>query len=161
MQVEKNRVVSIDYTLKDNDDQVIDTSEGREPLAYIHGTGQIIPGLENALEGKEPGADVSVTITPEEGYGERDESMVLNVPREQFEGAEQIEPGMQFQAETDEGVRILTVLEAGDQEVKVDGNHPLAGITLNFDVSVQDVREAEQEEIDHGHVHGPGGHDHE
>jgi len=161
MQVEKNRVVSIDYTLKDNDDQVIDTSEGREPLAYIHGVGQIIPGLENALEGKEPGADVSVTINPEEGYGERDESMVLNVPREQFEGAESIEPGMQFQAETDEGVRILTVLEAGDQEVTVDGNHPLAGITLNFDVSVQDVREAEQEELDHGHVHGPGGHDHE
>ncbi|MFB6260293.1 MAG: peptidylprolyl isomerase, partial [Thiohalorhabdaceae bacterium] len=156
-----NRVVSIDYTLKDNDDQVIDTSEGREPLAYIHGVGQIIPGLENALEGKEPGADVSVTINPEEGYGERDESMVLNVPREQFEGAESIEPGMQFQAETDEGVRILTVLEAGDQEVTVDGNHPLAGITLNFDVSVQDVREAEQEELDHGHVHGPGGHDHE
>ncbi|MFP4560831.1 MAG: peptidylprolyl isomerase [Thiohalorhabdus sp.] len=160
MQAAKNRVVSIDYTLKDADDQVIDTSEGREPLAYIHGTGQIIPGLESALEGKGPGEDVSVTITPEEGYGERDDSMVMQIPREQFEGADQIEPGMQFQAETDEGVRILTVLEAGDQEVTVDGNHPLAGVTLNFDVNVVDVRDASQEELDHGHVHGPGGHDH-
>ncbi|MFA9460219.1 FKBP-type peptidyl-prolyl cis-trans isomerase [Thiohalorhabdus sp. Cl-TMA] len=160
MQAAKDRVVSIDYTLKDADDQVIDTSEGREPLAYIHGNGQIIPGLERALEGKGPGEDVAVTITPEEGYGERDDSMVMQIPREQFEGADQIEPGMQFQAETDEGVRILTVLETGDQEVTVDGNHPLAGVTLNFNVNVVDVRDASQEELDHGHVHGPGGHDH-
>ena len=160
MQVANNRVVSIDYTLKDADDQVIDTSEGREPLAYIHGTGQIIPGLEKALEGKGAGEDVSVTITPEEGYGERDDSMVMQIPREQFEGADQIEPGMQFQAETDEGVRILTVLEAGDQEVTVDGNHPLAGVTLNFNVNVVEVRDASQEELDHGHVHGPDGHEH-
>ena len=160
MQAEKNRVVTIEYTLKDGDDQVIDTSEGREPLAYIHGSGMIIPGLENALEGKEPGAEVNVTLAPEDGYGERDDSMVLQIPREQFEGADQIEPGMQFQAETDEGVQILTVLEAGDNEVTVDGNHPLAGVTLNFDVNVQDVREAEQEELDHGHVHGTGGHEH-
>jgi FKBP-type peptidyl-prolyl cis-trans isomerase SlyD len=160
MQAEKNRVVTIEYTLKDGDDQVIDTSEGREPLAYIHGNGMLIPGLENALEGKEPGAEVNVTLAPEDGYGERDDSMVLQIPREQFEGVDQIEPGMQFQAETDEGVQILTVLEAGDNEVTVDGNHPLAGVTLNFDVSVQDVREAEQEELDHGHVHGPGGHEH-
>ena len=160
MQAEKNRVVTIEYTLKDGDDQVIDTSEGREPLAYIHGNGMLIPGLESALEGKEPGAEVNVTLAPEDGYGERDDSMVLQIPREQFEGVDQIEPGMQFQAETDEGVQILTVLEAGDNEVTVDGNHPLAGVTLNFDVSVQDVREAEQEELDHGHVHGPGGHEH-
>jgi len=160
MQAEKNRVVTIEYTLKDGDDQVIDTSEGREPLAYIHGNGMLIPGLENALEGKEPGAEVNVTLAPEDGYGERDDSMVLQIPREQFEGVDQIEPGMQFQAETDEGVQILTVLEAGDNEVTVDGNHPLAGVTLNFDVSVQEVREAEQEELDHGHVHGPGGHEH-
>ena len=160
MQAEKNRVVTIEYTLKDGDDQVIDTSEGREPLSYIHGNGMIIPGLENALEGQEPGAEVNVTLAPEDGYGERDDSMVLQIPREQFEGVDQIEPGMQFQAETDEGVQILTVLEAGDNEVTVDGNHPLAGVTLNFDVSIQDVREAEQEELDHGHVHGPGGHEH-
>ena len=160
MQAEKNRVVTIEYTLKDGDDQVIDTSEGREPLAYIHGNGMLIPGLETALEGKEPGAEVNVTLAPEDGYGERDDSMVLQIPREQFEGVDQIEPGMQFQAETDEGVQILTVLEAGDNEVTVDGNHPLAGVTLNFDVSVQDVREAEQEELDHGHVHGSGGHEH-
>jgi FKBP-type peptidyl-prolyl cis-trans isomerase SlyD len=160
MQAEKNRVVTIEYTLKDGDDQVIDTSEGREPLSYIHGNGMIIPGLENALEGQEPGAEVNVTLAPEDGYGERDDSMVLQIPREQFEGVDQIEPGMQFQAETDQGVQILTVLEAGDNEVTVDGNHPLAGVTLNFDVSIQDVREAEQEELDHGHVHGPGGHEH-
>ncbi|HKL78699.1 MAG TPA: peptidylprolyl isomerase [Gammaproteobacteria bacterium] len=160
MQAEKNRVVTIEYTLKDGDDQVIDTSEGREPLAYIHGNGMLIPGLESALEGKEPGAEVNVTLAPEDGYGERDDSMVLQIPREQFEGVDQIEPGMQFQAETDEGVQILTVLEAGDNEVTVDGNHPLAGVTLNFDVNVQDVREAEQEELDHGHVHGTGGHEH-
>lgn len=161
MEVAQNRVVTIDYTLKDGDSQVIDTSEGREPLAYIHGTGQIIPGLERALEGKGAGEDVSVSISPEEGYGERDDSMVLTIPREQFEGVDQIDPGMQFQAETDEGVQILTVLEAGDQEVTVDGNHPLAGMTLNFDVSIQEVRDAEQEELEHGHVHtGDEGHEH-
>lgn len=154
MQAAKNRVVKIEYTLKDSDDQVIDTSEGREPLAYIHGVGQLIPGLEQALEGKEPGSDISVSLSPEEGYGERDESMVLNVPREQFEGTEQVEPGMQFQAQTEDGVRILTVLESGDQEVTVDANHPLAGVTLNFEVNVVDVRDAEQEELEHGHVHG-------
>lgn len=156
MQAAKNRVVKIEYTLKDSDDQVIDTSEGREPLAYIHGVGQLIPGLEQALEGKEPGSDLSVSLSPEEGYGERDESMVLNVPREQFEGTERIEPGMQFQAQTEDGVRILTVLESGEQEVTVDANHPLAGVTLNFEVNVVDVREAEQEELQHGHVHEGG-----
>ncbi len=161
MQAAANRVVTIDYTLKDDDDQVIDTSQGREPLAFIHGVGQIIPGLEKALEGKQAGEAVAVSIPPEDAYGERDDSMVLNIPREQFEGAEQIEPGMQFQAETDQGVQILTVLEADDQEVTVDGNHPLAGMNLNFEVSVVEVRDATQDELDHGHAHGPGGHQHD
>ena len=161
MQAEANRVITIDYTLKDDDDQVIDTSEGREPLAFIQGIGQIIPGLEKALEGKQAGESVSISIPPEDAYGERDDSMVLNIPREQFEGADTIEPGMQFQAETDQGVQILTVLEAGDQEITVDGNHPLAGMNLNFDVSVVEVRDATQEELDHGHAHGAGGHQHD
>lgn len=156
MEAAKNRVVTINYTLKDNDDQVIDSSEDREPLSYIHGIGQLIPGLEQALEGKEPGSEVSVSLNPEEGYGERDESMVLDVPREQFEGTDQVEPGMQFQAQTEDGMRILTVLESGDQEVTVDANHPLAGVTLNFEVEVVDVRDADQEEVEHGHIHGEG-----
>jgi len=156
MEAAKNRVVTINYTLKDNDDQVIDSSEDREPLSYIHGVGQLIPGLEQALEGKEPGSEVSVSLNPEEGYGERDESMVLDVPREQFEGTDQVEPGMQFQAQTEDGMRILTVLESGDQEVTVDANHPLAGVTLNFEVEVVEVRDADQEELEHGHIHGEG-----
>lgn len=153
MQISKNKVVAIDYTLTDNDGNTLDTSANREPLKYIQGAGNIIPGLERALEGEESGSKVNVTVNPDEGYGQRDENLKQQVPRNLFEGVDTLEPGMQFQAQTEGGVQIITVAEVGDEEVLVDANHPLAGVTLNFDVDVVEVRDASEEELEHGHVH--------
>lgn len=162
MQVAKHKVVTIDYTVKDTAGDVIDSSDGGEPLAYIHGTGNLIPGLESALEGKSEGDSVNASIPPEQAYGERDEDLVQAVPRELFQtGEQELHPGMRFQAQSDEGPQVVTVVEVGDEEVTVDANHPLAGATLNFDVTVVGVRDATSEELDHGHVHGPGGHHHD
>lgn len=160
MQISPNKVVSIHYTLKNDAGDVLDTSSGREPLAYLHGSGNIIPGLEKALEGKSSGEKMNVSIAPEEGYGERHEGLIQDVPRDAFQGVEDIQPGMQFHAQGPSGPMVVTVKEVGDNTVKVDGNHPLAGETLHFDVEVADVREATAEEQEHGHVHGAGGHDH-
>lgn len=160
MQISPNKVVSIHYTLKNDAGDVLDTSSGREPLAYLHGSGNIIPGLEKALEGKSSGEKMNVSIAPEEGYGERHEGLIQDVPRDAFQGVEDIQPGMQFHAQGPSGPMVVTVKEVGDNTVKVDGNHPLAGETLHFDVEVTDVREATAEEQEHGHVHGAGGHDH-
>ena len=160
MKVAQNAVVVIDYTLKDNVGEVIDSSEGAGPLAYLHGAGNIVEGLEEALEGKEAGADVQASIEPEKAYGERHEDMKQEVPKELFGGVENIEAGMQFQSETDQGPVLVTVVEVTDEIVTVDGNHPLAGVHLNFDVTIREVREATAEELEHGHVHGEGGHQH-
>jgi FKBP-type peptidyl-prolyl cis-trans isomerase SlyD len=161
MQVEKDKVVSIDYTLTDSQGQVIDSSNGRPPLEYLHGKNNIIPGLERALEGKNEGDAVKVSIAPGEGYGERDANLVQSVPKEMFKGVDNIEVGMQFQAKGPNGApRIVTITKVEGENVMVDGNHPLAGETLNFDVKVMGVREASAEELQHGHVHGPGGHHH-
>ncbi len=161
MQISKHKVATIDYTLTDDSKNVIDTSEGREPLAFIHGTGQIIPGLESALEGASAGDNMSVSISPDQGYGERNEELVMDVPRSNFEGADKLEAGMTFHTQSESGnVQIVTVVDVSDDMVKVDANHPLAGNTLNFDVTVVEVRDATDEELDHGHVHGPGGHEH-
>lgn len=161
MQVAENTVVSIHYTLTNNAGETLDSSVERgEPLAYLHGHGNIIPGLENALLGKAAGDKMDVTVAPEEGYGERHDQLIQQVPRTAFEGVDTLEPGMQFQAETGMGPRLFTITEVGGEEVTVDGNHPLAGETLNFAVEITDVREASAEELEHGHVHGPGGHEH-
>ncbi|MBT3505624.1 MAG: peptidylprolyl isomerase [Piscirickettsiaceae bacterium] len=160
MKVAQNAVVVIDYTLKDNAGEVIDSSEGAGPLAYLHGAGNIVEGLEEALEGKEAGADVQASIEPAKAYGERHEDMKQEVPKELFGGVENIEAGMQFQSETDQGPVLVTVVEVTDEIVTVDGNHPLAGVHLNFDVTIREVREATAEELEHGHVHGEGGHQH-
>lgn len=159
MQIAKNAVVAIDYTLTDGEGQVLDTSEGRGPLAYLHGAGNIIPGLEKALEGKGEGEKVNVSVPPEEGYGQRDESLIQAVPKKMFAETAEPEPGMQFQAQGPDGARILTVLKVEDEQVTVDANHPLAGQELNFDVAVVNVREASEEELEHGHVHEAGGED--
>jgi FKBP-type peptidyl-prolyl cis-trans isomerase SlyD len=156
MQVGDNKVVSIHYTLKNENGEVLDSSENREPLSYIHGQGNIIPGLENALTGAESQAEIDVTVTPEEGYGERHEQLIQDVPMSAFEGVDEVKPGMQFQAQTESGPRVITVQEVGEEEVKIDGNHPLAGETLHFKVKVDEVRDASDEEIEHGHVHGEG-----
>lgn len=160
MKVAENVVVVIDYTLKDNSGEVIDSSEGAGPLAYLHGAGNIVEGLEEALEGKEAGAKVQASIEPAKAYGERQEDMKQEVPKELFGGVENIEAGMQFQSETDQGPVLVTVVEVTDEVVTVDGNHPLAGVALNFDVTILEVREATAEELEHGHVHGEGGHQH-
>jgi len=160
MQISKHKVVTLDYTLTNDDGEVLDTSKGQEPLAYIHGTGFMIPGLERALEGKSEGDSLSVTVEPRDGYGERDEELVKVVERSMFGGVEKLEAGMQFQAETEDGIEVVTVAAVEGDKVTVDGNHPLADATLNFDVQVIGVRKANKEEVDHGHVHGAGGHHH-
>jgi len=160
MQISKHKVVTLDYTLTNDDGEVLDTSKGQEPLAYIHGTGFMIPGLERALEGKLEGDSLSVTVEPRDGYGERDEELVKVVERSMFGGVEKLEAGMQFQAETEDGIEVVTVAAVEGDKVTVDGNHPLADAILNFDVQVIGVREANKEEVDHGHVHGAGGHQH-
>jgi FKBP-type peptidyl-prolyl cis-trans isomerase SlyD len=153
MEVEKNKVVEIDYTLKDDNGQVLDTSEGRESLSYIQGIGNLIPGVENALEGKSSGERIEVTVSPETGYGIRDDALLLSMERDKFSEVEDLKEGLRFRMDTPDGPKIFTVVKVGDAEVIVDGNHPLAGMTLNFDITVQSVRDATTEELEHGHVH--------
>lgn len=160
MQIAKNKVAVIEYTLKNNDGEVLDTSEGGEPMAYIQGVGNLIPGLEDALEGKAVGDDVQVTIPPEKAYGVQNDDLVQVVERGVFQGVDDLQVGMQFQAQSDDGVQVIWIAKIEGDEVTIDGNHPLAGETLNFDVKVVEVRDASAEELDHGHVHGPGGHHH-
>ena len=149
-----NVVASIHYTLTDPSGQVIDSSQGAEPLHYLHGAGNIIPGLEQALVGKTLGASLQVTVEPENGYGEVDTDLIQQVPVAAFEGVENIEPGMAFEAEDAQGNRRRIVVRSVDgDEVIIDGNHPLAGLQLHFDVEVVGVRSASEEEIAHGHAH--------
>lgn len=160
MQIAKDKVVSIDYTLTDDEGTVLDSSQGREPLAYLHGAGNIIPGLESGLEGRSAGEQLQVKVAPADGYGERSDEAVQRVPRQLFEGVDEIQPGMQFHAESASGVQVVTVKAVEDDAVVIDVNHPLAGVTLNFDVKIVEVRDASAEELEHGHVHGAGGHHH-
>ena len=160
MKIADESVVSMHYTLKDDKGETIDSSDGGEPLTFLQGAGNIIPGLEEALMGKAKGDKLKVSLTPDKGYGERDERMVQSIPKKQFQGAGDIKPGMQFQVNSQGGPMVLTVVEVKGDEVVVDGNSPLAGQNLHFDVEITDVRKASQEELDHGHVHGPGGHHH-
>ncbi|MFT7677889.1 MAG: FKBP-type peptidyl-prolyl cis-trans isomerase SlyD [Planctomycetota bacterium] len=160
MKISLNAVVSIDYELKDDAGEVIDSSKDDAPLAYLHGIGNLLPGLESELLGKSNGDNVKVRLTAEDGYGERSEEMVQVVKRAQFPADVTIERGMQFQTDGPQGAVPVTVVEVDGDEVKLDGNHPLAGVNLNFDVTVVEVREASAEELEHGHVHGPGGHHH-
>ena len=160
MQIADKMVVTIDYTLKDDNGNVLDSSNDGQ-FTYLHGSNNIIPGLENALTGKSAGDEVEVTVSPTEGYGERNDSMVQAVPRDMFDSEQEIEVGMQFHAQSPEGdMVVVTVTDVDKDDITVDGNHPLAGMNLNFGVKVVDVREATAEEMDHGHVHGPGGHQH-
>jgi len=160
MQIEKHAVVTLAYTLKDANDRIIDQSDDGS-FCYLHGASNIIPGLENALTGKAAGDELTVSVPPEEGYGVHDAGKTQAVPREMFPVEEEIVPGMQFHAQGPDGHQlVVTVVKVEDNHVTVDGNHPLAGVQLNFDVKVLEVREATGEEITHGHVHGPDGHHH-
>ena len=161
MQVSEQKVVTMNYEVADDQGQLIDRSEEGGPLAYIHGNGQLIPGLETALEGRGKGDKIAVHVPPEQGYGERDEEGVQTVARNQFDDSVEIEVGMQFEAQDeDEGHQIVTVVAVDGENITLDTNHPLAGKNLRFEVEILDVRDASTEELSHGHVHGPGGHDH-
>jgi FKBP-type peptidyl-prolyl cis-trans isomerase SlyD len=160
MLVEKNRVVTLHYSLLDEQGSVLESSAGRAPLSYLHGKGNIIPGLERALAGKSAGDKVEVTVAPEQGYGGRDERLVQIVPRSRFTEGAALMPGMQVRATGPQGPRLVTVVRVERDFVTVDGNHPLAGRTLHFSVEIAEVRKATHEEVSHGHVHGPGTHDH-
>jgi FKBP-type peptidyl-prolyl cis-trans isomerase SlyD len=153
-------VVLIHYTLKDDGGAVLDSSAGGEPLAYIQGHGNLVPGLEKALEGKQDGHTLAVSVAPADGYGTRDESLVQRVPKRALQGSGEIRKGMQFQGQTEAGMRLFTVTGIVGDMVALDGNHPLADQTLHFDIEVVSVREATSEELEHGHVHGVGGHHH-
>lgn len=152
MQVQDNKVVSIHYTLKDDAGEILDTSDGREPLAYIQGSGNIIKGLEEALVDKKAGEQVEVSLEPEQGYGEYREELVQKVPQEALKEIENVHTGMQLQAQTEQGPIPVVVTEVTDSEVTVDANHALAGKNLHFDVKVEDVREATEEEVSQGKV---------
>lgn len=160
MKIADNHVVTLNYTLKDNDGEIIDQSQDGS-FVYLHGAQNIIPGLEKELTGKAVGEQLQVKVPPEEGYGPRDDNRIEEVPREMFPEDTEIQPGMVFHAQGPNGEMItVTVLEVSDDTVKIDANHALAGVELNFDVEVIGIREAEQVEIEHGHVHGPDGHNH-
>jgi FKBP-type peptidyl-prolyl cis-trans isomerase SlyD len=160
MQIADQKVVTLNYTLRDDQDKVIDSSQDGS-FAYLHGANNIIPGLEKALTGKSVNDELSVTVEPAEGYGEHNPEMSQVVSIEMFDDASDIEVGRQFHAASPDGQPIVvTVTAVEDGNVTVDGNHPLAGVTLNFDVKVMDIRDASAEEIAHGHVDGPDGHHH-
>ena len=160
MKIAKNKVVSIDYTLTDSKGAVLDKSSKGKPLHYIQGAGNLIPGLEKALEGKSSGEILKAQIPHVDAYGPRDESLMQVIEKENFGDITDLKVGMELEAESEDGVRIITIVAIDGDKVTVDGNHPLAGMDLTFDVSIVEVRDATSEEIGHGHVHGPGGHHH-
>ncbi len=160
MSIQDNQVVSFHYTLTDGDGKVLDTSDGREPLDYLQGHGNIIPGLEKEMTGKAIGDKFSAVITPEEGYGLREEGLVQSVQRSQFQDPDQIQLGAQFQVKAGEEQRIATITGIDEEIITVDMNHPLAGETLTFQVEILAVRDATQEELSHGHVHSGDHHHH-
>lgn len=160
MKITRDRVAVLDYTLTGDDGQVIDESHDGS-FGYLHGSGNIIPGLERALEGRQPGENLSVIIEAADAYGERDLERIARVPRDRFPPDVELETGMRFQAQSRDGqAQVVTVTAVDGSDIIIDANHPLAGQRLHFDVTVLSVRSARKEEIEHGHVHGPGGHHH-
>ncbi len=154
------RVVSIHYTLTNDQGDVLDSSIGSDPLNYLEGAQNIIPGLENALKPLAQGDKTKVSVEPGEAYGEHSPELVQEVPLEAFQGVEKVEAGMQFHAQTESGPRVIVVKEVSEGTATIDANHPLAGQTLHFEVEIIEIRDATSEELEHGHVHGPGGHHH-
>ncbi len=154
MTITKDKVAAIHYTLRDSNGTILDSSEGRDPLYYLHGANNLIPGMEEGLEGRTVGDKLKLDVDPEKGYGKRDPQLVEEVPLKAF-GGQPIEVGMQFEANDGQ---VITVTSVGPETVTVDANHPLADQSLHFDVEVLEVREATADELAHGHVHGPGGH---
>lgn len=161
MTITQHKVVTIHYKVTDVESgEVIDSSEGGAPMVYMHGAQNIIPGLEAALDGKTVGDEIEVTVAPADAYGEYSDESIQQVPIEAFQGVEKVEPGMAFTAQTEHGPVNLIVTEVDETTVTVDANHPLAGKALKFEVTISEVRDASEEEVAHGHVHGEGGHQH-
>ncbi|XDD53905.1 peptidylprolyl isomerase [Leptospira sp. WS4.C2] len=156
--ISKGMVVGFSYHLKNAQGETLDQSD--EPLLYLHGWQNIIPGLEKELEGLVNGDSKNVTVPPEDGYGTYNEELIFQVPKTELPPDAELEVGMEFQTDTPEGRMVLYLQEVRDAEVILNGNHPLAGETLHFAVTIKSIREATEEELQHGHVHGPGGHHH-
>lgn len=162
MQIAPNTVASLAYVLTDAQGNILDQADAQHPFVYLHGAHNIIPGLENALTGKQAGDELEVTIPPELAYGLKDDNLLQQVPRSMFAGAdeEHIVPGAQFHAQTNAGMQTIVITAVNGDTITIDGNHPLAGETLNFKVKVLEVRAATKDELSHGHAHGPSGHHH-
>ncbi len=159
MIIQNDKVVTMHYHLTNADGEVLDSSRESEPLTYLHGAGNIVPGLERALTSLDVGATTTVQLSPSEAYGEYNADMIQHVPRKEFDGIDGLEVGMQLQARDPNGQTfVVFITELRDDVVVVDANHPLAGVHLTFDIEIVDVRDATAEELSHGHVHGPGGH---
>jgi FKBP-type peptidyl-prolyl cis-trans isomerase SlyD len=160
MHIADHCVASFHYTLTNDRGEVLDSSAGHRPMAYLHGAGNIVPGLEKAMAGRSAGEKFDVAVNPEEGYGAHDPKLVQVVPRRAFKGIRELKAGMRFQAEGSHGPKPVVVTKVLGDQVTIDGNHPLAGEKLHFTVEITEVRQASAEELAHGHVHGPGGHHH-
>lgn len=161
MTVSKDKVVSIEYTLTDDGGAVLDSSKDRGALSYIHGHGNLVPGLERELDGKEDGAPFQTDVEPDDGYGDYNDDLLFKIPKDRFKDFGELKEGMQFEAQTDEGYQIMAIKAVEENSVLVDANHPLAGQTLHFEGKVVGIREATNEELTHGHVHGDDhSHDH-
>jgi FKBP-type peptidyl-prolyl cis-trans isomerase SlyD len=160
MSIAQDSAVAFHYTLKDDEGKVIDSSSGGEPLSYLHGHGNIVPGLERELTGKNVGDKLNVKVAPADGYGEFNKDLIQKVPRRALKGIKNLNVGMRLHAQTEHGPQAVTVTQIQSDMVTLDGNHPLAGQNLNFDIEITDVRPATEEELSHGHVHGPGDHHH-
>ena len=160
MKISQDSIVTIEYTLKNVDGEVLDTTSGDGPIAYLHGHGNLIEGLEEALEGKQAGDQIATVVPPEKGYGSRSDELVEVVPKGNFPQPEELEVGSGVVADTEDGESIFWVLAVDDENVTLDGNHPLADKELHFEVKVVEVREATDEELEHGHVLGEGDHQH-
>ena len=152
----ENPVVSIHYTLTNQAGEKLDSSIGAEPLSYLHGAGNIIPGLESALSETSVGDKLTVTVEAADAYGEHNEQKIQTVSKDMFQGMDKIEVGMQFQADSSSGPALVTITEIEGDNITIDGNHPLAGEQLTFDVEVMDIRSATETEMEHGHIHGAG-----
>ncbi|MCI4569381.1 peptidylprolyl isomerase [Lysobacter sp. CFH 32150] len=159
MKIEKDRVVRFHYTVSEVGQEALESSKEREPLAILIGHGNIIPGLESAMDGREAGENFGVDVPAAQAYGEKRDGLTQRVPKKHF-GAQRLEPGMQVVLNTNFGPRAVTIQKIGMSVVDIDLNHPMAGKDLHFDVEIVEVREASAEELEHGHVHGDGGHQH-
>ncbi|WP_457098016.1 FKBP-type peptidyl-prolyl cis-trans isomerase [Lysobacter sp. P5_B9] len=159
MKIEKDRVVSFHYTVSEQGQESLESSEGRDPLVILVGHGNIIPGLETAMDGREAGDKFEVDVAAADAYGEKRDGLSQRIPKKHF-GNQRLEPGMQVILQTNFGPRAVTIQKVGMSVVDVDLNHPMAGKNLHFAIEIVDVREASAEEVEHGHVHGEGGHHH-